>query len=141
MRRTVSEQTVSRAAFDAPAGFSASSGRLTSTLAALMTTTQFLGFLQETLIPWVQRKVADYQNGETAQASSIGQNKKTPDGKPVQRATTMKGQQGEQNWLERIRAETELAPYSLFEDFAEMAVQFGHVVLFSTAWPLAVSAP
>lgn len=137
LRRSVSETTVSRAAFDAPAGFAASSGRLTGTLAALMTTTQFLGFLQETLIPWVQRKVADYQNGGTAAVSSTGQGEKTTDGKSIQRATTTKGEKGEQDWLERIRAESELQPYSLFEDFAEMAVQFGHVVLFSTAWPLA----
>ncbi|KAJ2786791.1 hypothetical protein GGI15_001246 [Coemansia interrupta] len=40
-------------------------------------------------------------------------------------------------WAARARRETRLPGYSTFEDYAEMASQFGRVAFFSVAWPLA----
>ena len=132
LRRSVSEDRVSSSSFAAPVGFAANTSRLTNTLFALMTTTQLIGAFNETVLPYLQRKLADYRNEGTA----TSQPHKDAQGKRNMRATTVKGE-AEGDWLAKIRAEVELPEYSLFSDYSEMAVQFGQVVLFSTAWPLA----
>lgn len=114
-------------ALEGPVGFRASSERLTNTLFALMTTTQAIGAFTEVGLPYLQRRIAEYRN-------------EAPPHKDEQKVGASKAKKGEANekeWLERIREETTLPEYSLFNDFSEMAVQFGHVVLWSTAWPLA----
>ena len=93
-----------------------------------MTTTQVIGAFTEVGLPFLLRKFAEYRNANSSASSSPGKVK-----------NMMPKDRQEQDWLERIRSEVELPEYSLFSDYAEMVVQFGHVVLFSTAWPLAVS--
>jgi hypothetical protein len=97
-----------------------------------MTTTQLVGAFTEVALPFIQRKIAEKRNEQTSPApDNSSKNSGKNDIKPKDR--------NEQNWLERVRAEVELPTYNLFSDYAEMVIQFGHVVLFSTAWPLAVS--
>ncbi|RKP09508.1 calcium-activated chloride channel-domain-containing protein, partial [Thamnocephalis sphaerospora] len=88
-------------------------------------TAQVINFFTEVAVPWLLR-------GATTSA------------KKVQNAVTHKAKQEQEDvdesdrkFLKRITKEDELADYELYEDYAEMVTQFGHVVLFSCAWPLA----
>lgn len=142
--------------------FAASPQRLTNTLFALMTTTQAIGAFTEIVLPYAQRKWIEYQNQPSHSPSSSNQQQhqqansaaKTPQQKEgtapsvnnknqkASRYTSMGGlltNADKKTWLQRIHEEVELPEYKLFDDYAEMAIQFGHVVLWSTAWPLAVS--
>ncbi|KAJ3220020.1 hypothetical protein HDU67_007753 [Dinochytrium kinnereticum] len=42
----------------------------------------------------------------------------------------------EEALIKRVKMELERPPYDLYEDYAEMANQFGLIVMFSGAWPL-----
>jgi len=130
VRGSLSTETLAASSFNASNNFIASSQRLTNTLFALMTTTQLVGAFTEVALPFIKRKIAEKRNEQSPPATNSSIKAKN-DVKPKDRA--------EQNWLERVRAEVELPTYDLFTDYAEMVIQFGHVVLFSTAWPLAVS--
>ena len=50
------------------------------------------------------------------------------------------GHKGERELMERIMKEVSLPQYELFEDYNEMVMQFGYVVLWSTVFPLAPCA-
>lgn len=129
IRGRISTESVSAGSLSAPSTFSASTQRLTNTLFALMTTTQAVGAFTEVGLPFLQRKLAEKRNEQANETC---------------KDVSMKGEllpkdRKDQNWLERIRSEVALPSYDIFSDYSEMVVQFGHVVLFSTAWPLAVS--
>ncbi|KAK2465474.1 hypothetical protein APHAL10511_002366 [Amanita phalloides] len=48
-----------------------------------------------------------------------------------------KGGLEEREFLDKVRAEAALPEYDLFEDYSEMATQFGFVAVWSAIWPLA----
>lgn len=119
-----------------------------------MTTTQAVGAFMEIVLPYLQRKWVEYQtaNAEGAATSVSSSDKaRTPQQKEGSAPSVQKsGKAGyakaaelltgadKKTWLQRIHEEVELPEFKLFTDYAEMAIQFGHIVLWSTAWPLAV---
>lgn len=108
--------------FNQGAQFSFNSHRLTNTLFALMTTTQAIGAFTEVMLPFLQKKISQqYQE----HAKKTDASKHSPSN----------------TWLDRVREQSSRPAMELFSEYAEMVIQFGHVVLFSTAWPLAVSVP
>lgn len=85
-----------------------------------MTTTQAIGAFTEVALPYIQKKLSQKYQERTRTKSSP------------------RSKSANDNWLDAVREECSRPPMELFSEYAEMVVQFGHVVLFSTAWPLAV---
>lgn len=96
--------------------FAVNSHRLTNTLFALMTTTQAIGAFTEVVLPYLQSKISQEYHKQTEKQD------KNPDS----------------SWISQVREQCSRHPMELFSEYVEMVIQFGHVVLFSTAWPLAV---
>lgn len=85
-----------------------------------MTTTQAIGAFTEVVLPYLQKKLSqEYQER-------------------VKDKSTASQKSSNSKWLDEVREECSRPAMELFSEYAEMVIQFGHVVLFSTAWPLAV---
>lgn len=119
LRSNVQSEGAYAKSFDQGTRFASNSHRLTNTLFALMTTTQAIGAFTEVALPYLQKKLSQEYQERTQKKGSA---KKTND-----------------SWLDRVREQSSRPAMELFSEYAEMVIQFGHVVLFSTAWPLAVS--
>ncbi|QRV88634.1 hypothetical protein RhiJN_16652 [Ceratobasidium sp. AG-Ba] len=97
-------------------------GRLHSQMFAYTVTNQAINFFLETGLPFIMRAVTK----ATANKSLTGK-KKTGDEKN-DAATQL---------IEHAREESALPDYTLFGDYSEMVTQFGYIVIWSAAWPLA----
>ncbi|KAG8703718.1 hypothetical protein FRC08_002668 [Ceratobasidium sp. 394] len=96
-------------------------GRLHSQMFAYTVTNQAINFFLETGLPFIMRAVTK----ATANKSLSG--KKNGDEKT----------DAVSQLAENARKESALPEYTLFGDYAEMVTQFGYVVIWSAAWPLA----
>lgn len=118
LRSNVQKDGAYAKSFDQGTRFASNSHRLTNTLFALMTTTQAIGAFTEVVLPFLQKKLSQQYQEHTQKQE--GQ------------------KQTSESWLDKVREQASRPGMELFSEYAEMVVQFGHVVLFSTAWPLAV---
>lgn len=80
-------------------------------------TGQILNFFQETLIPFVSRKLMNVAS------------KKMKKEKVDEKTST-------DPLVKQIEEEMELPVYDVNDDYAEMVVQYGYVSLFSIVWPI-----
>ncbi|KAF8705280.1 hypothetical protein RHS03_05625, partial [Rhizoctonia solani] len=95
-------------------------GRLHAQMFAYTVTNQAINFFLETGLPFILRGVAK------ARASRSINNKKNNE--KLDAVTQL---------VEHAREESMLPEYTLFSDYAEMVTQFGYIVIWSAAWPLA----
>ncbi|CAE7231774.1 unnamed protein product [Rhizoctonia solani] len=96
-------------------------GRLHAQMFAYTVTNQAINFFLETGLPFILRGVAKAR----ANRSINGKRKNDEDSDAVTQL------------VEHAREESALPEYSLFGDYAEMVTQFGYIVIWSAAWPLA----
>lgn len=113
-------------------------GRLRDQMFAMTVTNQIIGTFTEVGLPFVLRAVESFRTKKASNGSRSLNS--SPDGlkkKVVFEDEQEKGGLEERIYLERVRTEFKLPEYDLFADYNEMVVQFGHVALWSTIWPLA----
>lgn len=99
--------------------FEINPSRMHSQLFAVLTTSQVIGAFTETALPYILHKVNEYR--ESKKQKEVSRTKSSIEGK----------------FLHRIEEELTLPNYDTFGDYAEMATQFGYIVLWSVIWPLA----
>lgn len=107
---------------DGSVQFDVNPSRMHAQLFAVLTTSQVINAFTEVGLPFILRKVNEFRESKSS-------SKKSGAGE--------KGQSSEDNFLHRVQEELELPPYDTFGDYAEMATQFGYIVLWSVIWPLA----
>ncbi|KAI9506155.1 calcium-activated chloride channel-domain-containing protein, partial [Coemansia spiralis] len=96
-------------------------------LTSFVITNQILNLLTETAIPLLLRW---WGLRSLKKASSIS--------KPATESIASVGSEsGAMRFAAKVTEETRLPEYNTYEDYAEMASQFGRVTFFSVAWPLA----
>ncbi|KAF5362451.1 hypothetical protein D9756_002731 [Leucocoprinus leucothites] len=109
--------------------------RLRNQMFAYTVTNQIVNTFLEVGLPFVMRFVTAFRNGRNAPKPG------SPGGEPKKRVVfedeKEKGGLEERMFLEKVREEVALPEYNLFEDYNEMVIQFGYVVLWATIWPLA----
>ncbi|KAB5593947.1 hypothetical protein CTheo_2673 [Ceratobasidium theobromae] len=91
-------------------------GRLHTQMFAYTVTNQAINFFLETGLPFILRGVSK------ARAKSAAKTDEKAHASPM---------------VEQARKESSLPEYTLFGDYSEMVTQFGYVVVWSAAWPLA----
>ncbi|CAE6500154.1 unnamed protein product, partial [Rhizoctonia solani] len=96
-------------------------GRLHAQMFAYTVTNQAINFFLETGLPFILRGVAKARVNRSINGKKKGDEKSD--------AVTQ--------LVEHAREESALPEYTLFGDYAEMVTQFGYVVIWSAAWPLA----
>lgn len=101
--------------------FEINPNRMHAQLFAVLTTSQVINAATEVAVPYIMRKVADFRESKQVKEANAKEATTSVDGK----------------FLSRVKDELELPPYDTFADYAEMAVQFGFVTLWSVIWPLA----
>lgn len=87
-----------------------------------MTTTQAIGAFTEVLLPYIKQEIS----ARYLQEKDSDRKDRSPVARP-------------DSWAGRVLAECSRPPLDLSAEYLEMVIQFGHIVLFSPAWPLAVS--
>ncbi|CAB3988342.1 anoctamin-8-like isoform X1 [Paramuricea clavata] len=109
--------------------------KLKTQLGALLITKQVIGNVKEALVPFVKQKVKEFKKKKDEEKKRKEEEKKAgnastakPD-KPAE-LETAKTKQPEIEAAMPVYEDT-------FEDYLEMFIQFGYVVLFSAAFPLA----
>ncbi|KEP50066.1 response to osmotic stress-like protein [Rhizoctonia solani 123E] len=95
-------------------------GRLHAQMFAYTVTNQAINFFLETGLPFILRGIAKARVNRNIAGKRKDEN---PD------AVTQ--------LVENAREESALPEYTLFADYAEMVTQFGYIVIWSAAWPLA----
>ncbi|KAJ1817410.1 hypothetical protein LPJ56_002072, partial [Coemansia sp. RSA 2599] len=99
-------------------------------LAGFVVTSQALNLVTETVVPLALRWWTARARHAAAAAASASASASTS-------ALSATGDAAQLQFIARAAEETRLPEYSTFEDYAEMASQFGRVAFFSIAWPLA----
>jgi hypothetical protein len=111
------------------------SSRLRDQMFAYTVTNQIVNTFTEVGLPYILRFVSTFRNGKSSSKPTL------PEGEPKKRVVfedeKEKGGMEERMFLDKVREEVALPEYDLFEDYNEMVIQFGYVVLWSTIWPLA----
>lgn len=100
--------------------FEINPSRMHAQLFAVLTTSQVIGAFTETALPYILHKVNEYREAKKNKEAST---------------TTKTSLEGK--LVHRIEEELTLPNYDTFGDYAEMATQFGYIVLWSVIWPLA----
>ncbi|KAG9229878.1 plasma membrane stress response protein-like protein [Amylocarpus encephaloides] len=108
-------------------GFQINPDRLRNQVIYFTVTAQIIGFLMETIVPYLTRTVF-------RKAKEVKAKRATKNGGPPNPSTG--DHQEEKAFLVRVRNEAELTTYDVTTDFREMVVQFGYLSLFSVVWPL-----
>ncbi|EDO38807.1 predicted protein [Nematostella vectensis] len=103
--------------------------RLKNTLGALLITKQVVGNVKEALVPFVKQKVKEWKMKKQAAKAKKEKEEKGEKDKPSELDTPL---------MHQAEIESNMPEYEdTFEDYLEMFIQFGYVVLFSSAFPLA----
>jgi len=108
--------------------------RLRDQMFAYTVTNQFINTFIEVGLPFILRgglKFWKSRNGSST-SSSPGAKKRV-----VFEDEKEKGTVEEREFLKKVRDEAALPDFDLFQEYSEMATQFGYVALWSTIWPLA----
>ncbi|EJU03447.1 DUF590-domain-containing protein [Dacryopinax primogenitus] len=100
--------------------------RLHNQMFAYTVTNQAVNFVMEIVLPYVTRAASNLQQGK----GLLGNKGLVT---PEEQSISVQ----ERDLLLQAREEAALPDYELFGDYAEMVTQFGYVVLWSVAWPLA----
>lgn len=105
--------------------FDINPSRMHAQLFAVLTTSQVINAFTEVGLPFILRKVNEFRESRSSPKKKSANEK-------------AKGEDStEDKFLDRVQDELELPPYDTFGDYAEMATQFGYIVLWSVIWPLA----
>ena len=119
--------------------------RLQNQIYAYTVTNQIVGTFLEVGLPYITRFLGRIQggtaggNGKTKGKRVDFQDESSSVAEPS--ATSGEERKEERELLVRIRKEVALGrEYDVFEDYLEMATQFGYVVIWSTIWPLTPGA-
>ncbi|CAD6971097.1 unnamed protein product [Tilletia controversa] len=107
--------------------FNINPDRLHKQLFAVSVTAQVVNAVTELALPFILRKVAEHRAARAARASA-----KNPESEKSEGAQA----EDEREFMAKVKRELGLPNYDPFGDFAEMASQFGFVVLWSVIWPL-----
>lgn len=116
--------------------------RLQNQMYAYTVTNQIIGMFLEIGLPYIMRFLGRVQGG-AASGNGKGKGKRVDfqdEGSDVAESSATSGEERkeERELLVRIRKEVALGrDYDVFEDYLEMATQFGYIVIWSTIWPLA----
>ena len=120
--------------------------RIQNQMYAYTVTNQIVGTFLEVGLPYIMRFLGRVQGG-TAGGNGKGKGKRVDfkdESSSVSDASTAASgeeRKEERELLVKIRKEVALGrEYDVFEDYLEMATQFGYVVIWSTIWPLAPGA-
>mmetsp|Transcript_30819 Transcript_30819/g.86379 ORF Transcript_30819/g.86379 Transcript_30819/m.86379 type:complete len:678 (-) Transcript_30819:297-2330(-) len=100
---------------------------LRAELMGLYLTDQVRRVLLESVVPWVTGKLS----------SSLAARHRPPFVVVRRPRSRSLDDDGARAVLEEIRKESEKEPYDTFDDMLEMAIQYGYVTMFATAFPLA----
>ncbi|WFD06719.1 hypothetical protein MVES1_002073 [Malassezia vespertilionis] len=108
--------------------FSVNPTRLHSQLFALATTAQISNMFSELVLPVLLRVLV--------RAKSKFASREAKEEPSAPSRVSFASDRVEVKFLQRVRAEMALPVYHEFADYAEMAAQFGGVVVWSVIWPL-----
>jgi anoctamin-10 len=111
-----------------PAQFTINPARLRKQVIYFTVTAQIVNFGMEVIVPYLKRqgfiKIKEMQSKRAAKNGGIAPSPAAED--PPE----------EREFLARVRSESELEVYDVYDDLREMVIQYGYLTLFSVIWPL-----
>ena len=109
--------------------FDINPARLRKQVIYFTVTAQIVNFAMEVVVPYLKRqgflKLREMKAERAAKNGAAAPSAAADD------------PEEEEEYLQRIRNESELEVYDVYDDLREMVVQFGYLALFSVVWPLA----